>query len=85
MSRDCTSIQVLTNHHVDTAVYDSSALQIAKDIVSSHTEDYYFFQFDDDEYVLVFSNDARTENGYDFSTHCVIIGEKQRGIFFKEG
>ena len=74
MSRDCTSIQVLTNHHVDTAVYDSFAVDIAKDIVASNNKDYYFFQYDDDEYVLVFSDDASTENGFDFSAHnCTAI------------
>ena len=67
MSRDVTSSSVLTNHHINTSYYDSVALDIARDLVKSHTEDYFFFQYDADEWVLVFSNDARTENGFDFS------------------
>lgn len=73
---DVTSSSVLTNHHVDTAVYDQFVLEIARDLVKGHNEDYYFFRFDDDEYVLIFSDDMVTENGFDCSAHdctCIVL------------
>lgn len=76
MSRDITSSQVITNHHIDIAVYDSFAVEWARDIVKGHTTPYYFFRFDDDEYILIFADDMVTENGFDCSAHdctCLVL------------
>lgn len=76
MSRDVTSSQVITNHHIDTAVYESYAVEWARDIIKDHNQDYFFFRYDDDEYILIFADDLISENGFDCSAHdctCLVL------------
>ena len=76
VSHDVTSVSVLTNHHIDTSYYDIFAVELARDAVKTHNQDYYFFQYDDDEYVLILSHDMTTENGFDCSAHdvtCIVF------------
>lgn len=49
------SHETLTSFHISTYTPNDLVLQLARDYVKGHHEDYYFFQFDEDEYVLVFS------------------------------
>lgn len=69
MSRDVTA-STLTSYSVSVGSGDANfqtALELAKDCIKGHLEDYYFFQYDDDEYVLLLSYDMQA---YDSSNDC---------------
>lgn len=76
MARDVVSSNVITNHHVNTSTYDTFAIDWARDLVKGHATPYYFFRYDDDEYVLIFSDRMKTESGFDCSAYdctCLVL------------
>lgn len=74
VSKDVSS-STLTSFHVSYADCDTNfqyALSLARDTVKGHLEEYYFFQYDDDEYVLLLSDDMQAFNGTDCSASGVV-------------
>ena len=62
---------------VDTFIPDSSVIDLARDSVKGHLEDYYFFQYDEDEYVLIFSDSMQVdENGMSCQLCRVVVFQR---------
>lgn len=83
MARDAVSSQVITNHHVNISSYDTFAVDWARDLVKGHATSYYFFRYDEDEYILIFSDDMVTENGFDCSASdctCLVLFREDSNI-----
>ena len=58
---------------VDTFTYDETVFTMAHDLVKGHLEDYYFFQYDDDEYVLIFSNEMQVDSNAMSCGYCHVV------------
>lgn len=54
-----TDLASLTNVSVQYGFYDGECVEIARSYLEGYTEDYFFFQYDDDDYCLILS-----DNGY---------------------
>lgn len=71
MAFDCTASS-LGSYHVEYATVNEQyhfALSLARDFVKDYRSEYYFFQFDEDEYCLILSDDIGTT-----STDASILG-----------
>lgn len=72
-TQDVTS-STLTSFHVSMYTYDPVVIDMARDYVKGHLEDYYFFQYDEDEYVLILSDDLQSPENTDCSAaDCRVI------------
>lgn len=68
------SAATLTSFHVSMYTYDQIVLDMARDYVKGHLEDYYFCQYDDDEYILILSDDLQSPENTDCSAaDCQVI------------
>lgn len=79
MSYDVSTATVLQNKHVDTFEYDETVVQFARDCVKGSLKEYYFFQYDEDEYVLIQSDDCQYINNFHFSSF-----QSHVTVFYKE-
>lgn len=62
---------------VDTFVFDETVFSMARDTVKGHLDDYYFFQYDEDEYVLIFSDDMQVDdNGMSCGLCHVVVYQR---------
>lgn len=78
-----TDTAVLTSVRVSVADYDSGVLDAARGVLEGYTDDYYFFQYDDDTWFLLLYD--RTDSDIDGSfmvslSNCTVVQIDRRVV-----
>lgn len=67
-----TDLATLTNVSVAYAFYDGDCVQIAQSYLEGYTGDYFFFQYDDDDYCLILSDDGHMSGDSYIATNATV-------------